>query len=140
MIKNWFRKIILNILTELQIKNKINLVGHFDKNKINILYVKTGNLPKSKAEEWCNKVHENIKHLNPDIKLMIIPYSNDNLSFLIKPIYQLEEDELNVIYIPTHRMPKGRAEEYIKNILKKLNDLKDDKTKYKSILIALNSD
>jgi U3 small nucleolar ribonucleoprotein component len=137
IIKNWFRKIALNILTEIQIKNEINLVGQFDKSKINILYVKTGNLPKGRADEWCNKVHENIKKLDSNIKLIIIPYSS--LSFLIGPIYQLEENELNVIYIPTHRMPRGKAEEYIKSILKKLNNLKDDKTKYKSILIALES-
>lgn len=143
IIKNFVEKIMSKILARLKTIPELNIskfdmIQYFDKNKINILYINTGLMPRFKSEEFCKNLEDKIKRCNPDYKFVIIPHSN-NLS-INKTVYQLDEDNLNIVYIPVGRMPKSKSEECLKIYLKQINELIEDKTKNKFCLIALCED
>jgi len=54
-----------------------------------------------------------------------------SLFYKFSLVGQLKKDEMNVVYIPTGKLPKNKVEEYMNNLSEKIKSMG-----YKVILIA----
>jgi hypothetical protein len=101
------------------------------KNDVNIIYFPVGNLPSIKADEYLNLMEEKFKNQFPEYDVFLIKV-NDNMNMLNN--MTLSKDDVNLIYIPMGKLPKQKAEEYLKNIMKKFSEKYSN---YKMFYIAI---
>lgn len=68
-MKKWLKKIIAEALKEVLVDGNY-LAKTLSKEDVNIVYVPTGRLPKSKAEEYVKNLSDKFKKAYPEYKIL----------------------------------------------------------------------
>lgn len=84
-----------------------------EEDKVNVLYIPTGMMPKPKAESYIKKVASEFKEIiSENTRMMYISFSERHQSSPV--IHKLEKDKAYIIQMNTGNMPKPKADAYIR--------------------------
>lgn len=97
------------------------IVDTLDSDKVNVLYVPTGRMPKFKAEQYMKQVAALFKDVKTvETRMVFMTYSSGDTAPVI---YKLEEGASYVFQVNTGDIPAHRIKDYMNQQREALNDI-----------------